>query len=526
VWRIVVGVCEHVLAGHTSDVWCVSISGDGSRVVTGSADARARVWRIVDGACEHVLAGHTNTVQCVSISGDGSLAATSTSRSTCVWSSGSLVKLVSWGDDVVQCELRSADAILVRFAHAWPQVWYWRDTTEARAVAPIPASLRALTCDGPLASRPPFCNRQAAVLSNGAVLARGGFEAGWLRRAVISATFADSPHHSPTDMLRSSLSADRGWEAGALQWLPDAVRTGQPRVGDDVERRFGLHPLAFRELGCLKALSAHLFLVVADSVHATVGPDGPVALRLVASLLPHVRGRGSGWSNTDCFVGSPTANAADVARFAAAHGVLVASLESVPLAAEKEVASACAKHFSHVLVVRPPVGCDLVVWRPLLARAARNRARLVRAVVEAETLRRRGAGFAPRDGDSLGWVADAAPLCAVLSQLGEHEFDAVRVAARCGDALRDVAHNENDWIQPRATAVASCSLCGLGFSVIVRKVRRMSCPAVLRSRHPMTHHIPPPMQHHCRSCGCLLCSRCCPKPSTRGALRQCLVCLL
>ncbi|KIK38133.1 hypothetical protein CY34DRAFT_809670 [Suillus luteus UH-Slu-Lm8-n1] len=68
-WPIV----QTVLRGHTSSVWSVSFSPDGTRIVTGSQDNTVRLWDAVTG--EPVggpLRGHTSAVTSVSFSPDGS----------------------------------------------------------------------------------------------------------------------------------------------------------------------------------------------------------------------------------------------------------------------------------------------------------------------------------------------------------------------------------------------------------------------------------------------------------------------
>src|SRR5437667_26546 len=50
------------LTGHTSHVWCISISADGKRVLTSSADKTLRLWDADTGKCLRVLQGHTARV--------------------------------------------------------------------------------------------------------------------------------------------------------------------------------------------------------------------------------------------------------------------------------------------------------------------------------------------------------------------------------------------------------------------------------------------------------------------------------
>ena len=72
VWDAVSGVLEKTLEGHTSYVWSVSFSPDGSRIASGSGDITVRVWDSQTGAELMKLEGHTDSVRSVSFSPDGS----------------------------------------------------------------------------------------------------------------------------------------------------------------------------------------------------------------------------------------------------------------------------------------------------------------------------------------------------------------------------------------------------------------------------------------------------------------------
>src|SRR5207248_2532486 len=53
---------ELLLTGHTGEVWSLSISADGKRVLTGSADTTLRLWDADTGKCLRVFEGHTALV--------------------------------------------------------------------------------------------------------------------------------------------------------------------------------------------------------------------------------------------------------------------------------------------------------------------------------------------------------------------------------------------------------------------------------------------------------------------------------
>ncbi|CAI5470988.1 unnamed protein product [Closterium sp. Yama58-4] len=64
--------------GHFYDVSCVAFSPDGTRVVTGSDDAKVKVWSLASGFCFVTLAEHTGPVTAVAFlpsGGAGSAAA-------------------------------------------------------------------------------------------------------------------------------------------------------------------------------------------------------------------------------------------------------------------------------------------------------------------------------------------------------------------------------------------------------------------------------------------------------------------
>jgi len=65
------GTEVRTLAGHTESVRLVSISSDGSYVVSGSSDNTVKIWDMATGTEVRTLTGHTSLVESVSISSDG-----------------------------------------------------------------------------------------------------------------------------------------------------------------------------------------------------------------------------------------------------------------------------------------------------------------------------------------------------------------------------------------------------------------------------------------------------------------------
>ena len=81
VWDVATGACVQTLQGHTSWVWSVCVSADGSQLFSGSQDDTIKVWDVATGACVQTLQGHgvVNSV-CVSTTGRGCSRGVQTTR--------------------------------------------------------------------------------------------------------------------------------------------------------------------------------------------------------------------------------------------------------------------------------------------------------------------------------------------------------------------------------------------------------------------------------------------------------------
>merc|ERR1712051_309537 len=51
------------MGGHSSGVWSVAVSPDGTKVVSGSRDKTVRIWDLASGKQLHTLSGHSDSVR-------------------------------------------------------------------------------------------------------------------------------------------------------------------------------------------------------------------------------------------------------------------------------------------------------------------------------------------------------------------------------------------------------------------------------------------------------------------------------
>jgi WD40 repeat protein len=75
-WDAVTGQALLTLSGHTSGVYGVAFTPDGTRLVTGSEDGTAKVWDAETGQALLTLTGHTLGILDIAISPDGKYLAT------------------------------------------------------------------------------------------------------------------------------------------------------------------------------------------------------------------------------------------------------------------------------------------------------------------------------------------------------------------------------------------------------------------------------------------------------------------
>ncbi|BAZ17189.1 WD-repeat protein [Calothrix sp. NIES-4071] len=75
-------ICIKTLTGHTSGVYFVTFSPDGSTLATASDDQTVRIWDVNTGECLKILTGHTNRVWSVKFSPDGAILASASHDET------------------------------------------------------------------------------------------------------------------------------------------------------------------------------------------------------------------------------------------------------------------------------------------------------------------------------------------------------------------------------------------------------------------------------------------------------------
>jgi len=100
-----------ILEGHTGQVGSVAFNHDGTRVVTGSGDATARVWDVATGEVVTTLEGHAGYVRSVVFNHDGTRVVTGSGDATArVWD-------VATGEVVTTLEGHTSYVTSVAFNH-------------------------------------------------------------------------------------------------------------------------------------------------------------------------------------------------------------------------------------------------------------------------------------------------------------------------------------------------------------------------------------------------------------------------
>lgn len=83
---MVIVTCIATLKGHSSTIWSVAFSVDGTQLASGSSDQTIKLLDIATGACTATLEGHSNSVWSVVFSADGTqLASGSADQTVKLW---------------------------------------------------------------------------------------------------------------------------------------------------------------------------------------------------------------------------------------------------------------------------------------------------------------------------------------------------------------------------------------------------------------------------------------------------------
>ncbi|MFO0646203.1 MAG: hypothetical protein U0326_08185 [Polyangiales bacterium] len=170
--------------GHTADVYCVAISDDGARVVTGGVDRVARVWSVDGQRAPVTLEGHEGAVMGAVLSRDGRIVVTQADASVAVWSTESGRREASFEvSEGLGCVAVAPDgARLVVGTYAGVQVWTVRG--EPALLRALPEGTRAVSSVGVS----PDGERFIAAAASGVWLGRldGAGEARVLLRGVVA----------------------------------------------------------------------------------------------------------------------------------------------------------------------------------------------------------------------------------------------------------------------------------------------------------------------------------------------------
>jgi len=101
-----------ILEGHAGSVYCVAVTPDGCRVVSGSGDKTLKLWDYATGALLQTLKGHSTGVSCVAVTPDGGQVVSGSWDETLkLWNleSGVLLRTFEGHSDDVNCVVVTPD---------------------------------------------------------------------------------------------------------------------------------------------------------------------------------------------------------------------------------------------------------------------------------------------------------------------------------------------------------------------------------------------------------------------------------
>jgi WD40 repeat protein len=137
-------------AGHADHVFCIDLSADGSRALSGGGDDTAYVWDTRSGAQLHKLSGHTDSISQCGFSSDGRLCATAGYDNVVkVWDaqSGALVRTLEGPSAEVEFVEWHSRGNVVLAGSADCTAWVW-DAASGNVVSVLAGHEAALTCGG------------------------------------------------------------------------------------------------------------------------------------------------------------------------------------------------------------------------------------------------------------------------------------------------------------------------------------------------------------------------------------------
>ncbi|GAB4146287.1 MAG: hypothetical protein Tsb009_18910 [Planctomycetaceae bacterium] len=136
VWETATGTLAQKFVGHTRTVRCVSFSPQGNILASSSYDKTVKLWNLQTGKLIRTLNGHTNSVRIIAFSPDGKLiASTSSDQTVRIWdvASGKLLKTLKGHHSTTRCVAFSPDGATLASGSSDRTIRLWNvETGELR----------------------------------------------------------------------------------------------------------------------------------------------------------------------------------------------------------------------------------------------------------------------------------------------------------------------------------------------------------------------------------------------------------